>query len=500
MDFTQAVNKTMAEYNRFTLTENSGKQLATTDSPLLDLFATIGAMRHKTEEQIKLDFSKAYADNPLLATRMAFYARDIRHGGLGERRTFRTILNWMGRYDLGTMLANIDLIPYFGRFDDLFALIGTQAENSMWEYISHTLKSDMENSMLGLPTTQLAKWMPSINTSSKTTRALAKICAKRLSFSEKEYRLLLSKLRSHIDIVERKMTYNRWDEINYPAVPSQAMRIYRNAFFRHSPEKYAKYMTQVETGTAKINAKTLYPYDILRQYGLRYGLGYGYCRDGSFFVGNFDATLEEQWKALPNYISGENNVLVMSDTSGSMSGLPISISISLAIYFAERNSGAYKDLFLTFSGNPKFIKLVGTNLKEKVECIDVIIDNTDIEKAFDLILETAIENRVSQSEMPKALIVITDMEFDESTNGDISYRLAKKKFDDVGYTLPAVIFWNVSQRTSGFQVKANADNVILVSGSSAGTFKNILNNIGTTPYEYMVNILNSEPYNQINLG
>jgi hypothetical protein len=190
----------------------------------------------------------------------------------------------------------------------------------------------------------------------------------------------------------------------------------------------------------------------------------------------------------------------MADTSGSMGGLPLQIAIGLAVYFAERNTGEYKDLFLTFSNQPEYVKLSGKTLKDKLSGIKSIVANTNIEKAFDLILQTALDNDVPQLEMPKSLVVITDMEFDESTDGNRSYKTAKKKFQNAGYELPTVIFWNVAQRTTGFQVRADTDNVLLVSGSSAGTFKNILNNIGTTPYEFMIETLNSEPYNQINLA
>ena len=497
MNFADAVNNIIDENSNYTSTENGGKQLATTQSALLDLFATIGAMRNKTDDEIEAAFASAYAENPLLAVRMAFYARDIRHGGLGERRVFRKIINLLADYAPATIIYNINLIPYFGRFDDLFALIGTQVERVMWEYITKTFNSDIANLAMGLEITQLAKWMPSVNTSSQKTRAMGKLCARHLHLSEKDYRISLSKLRNRIDVVERKMSSNRWEEINYEAVPSNAMKNYRNAFFKHSPRKYVEYLNNVKKGTAKINAHTLYPYDILRAYGLGYGYGHGGI--SSFSVGDFDATLEEQWKALPNYVSGENNVLVMADTSGSMMGLPMDISIGLAIYFAERNNGAYKDLFLTFSEEPKFVKLTGSTLKEKVECINMIVENTNIERAFDLILKTAIDNNIEQSEMPKTLIVITDMEFDDTSDDDVSYNTAKRKFEMAGYTLPTVVFWNVSQRTKGFQASKCSENVILVSGSSAGTFHNVINNIGTTPYEFMINTLNSEPYNQINL-
>lgn len=224
--------------------------MATTESALFDLFVNIGAMRNKPDGDIEAAFANAYAENPLLAVRTAFYARDIRHGGLGERRVFRKIIHMLADYAPATIIYNINFIPFFGRFDDLFALVGTQAERVMWEYIIKTFNNDIANLAMGLEITQLAKWMPSVNTSSQKTRAMGKLCAKHLHLSEKDYRISLSKLRNRIDVVERKMSSNRWEKINYEVVPSNAMKKYKNAFLKHSPQKYAEYLAKVKSSSS----------------------------------------------------------------------------------------------------------------------------------------------------------------------------------------------------------------------------------------------------------
>lgn len=251
-------------------------------------------------------------------------------------------------------------------------------------------------------------------------------------------------------------------------------------------------------------------YDILMAAGLTYeypeGGRWNYVsgRRPPHFKINKDAVLEAQWKALPNYVSGENNVLVMSDTSGSMesdNGLPMATSIGLAVYFAERNKGAYKDLFLTFSESPQFVKLSGNTLAEKISNIESIVANTDLERAFDLILQVAVSNNVSADEMPKSLIIISDMQFDgaRGSGGETFFNSMKKKFASKGYEMPVVIYWQVSARSSAFQAEHKDANVILVSGQGVSSFKAVLNNVGKTPWDFMIETLSDPMYDVVKI-
>jgi len=341
---------------------------------------------------------------------------------------------------------------------------------------------------------------------------LGKKTARALGMSEKQYRKTLSALRQYIDLVEVKMSAREWDSINYEALPSKAMKNYRNALKEHNPKAFETFITKVEKGEAKINASTLYPYDILMGAGLHTEIKEGHGSRSRWYGGNHfftikeDRVLEAQWKALPNYIEGENNVLVMADTSGSMeleNNRPIATSIGLAIYFAERNKGAYKNLFMTFSEHPEFINLKGTTLKSKVECVESIVANTNLEAAFDLILKVAIENNVSQEEMPKSLIIISDMHFDEATrytdSRETFHKTMKKKFASHGYKMPTIIYWNVAQRADAFQLSKDSTNAMLVSGQSVATFKAVLGSIGKTPYDFMVETLNSKEYDCVRI-
>lgn len=488
----------LEKQSNYTLTENEAVALKSTESALVDAFGRIGALRKAEDSDIEAIFSKAFAEDPLLATKMAFYARDIR-GGLGERRVFRIILNYLATIRPEIVDKNIHFIPHFGRWDDLYALINTPVEDRMWEFVFSQLKADLYKYHRVEEVSLLAKWLKSVDASSKETRKLGKLTAKKLGLTEKQYRKTLSKLRNHIDVVERKMSKNQWENIVYPSVPSRAMSIYRKAFARQDPVRFIKFIQDVKAGKSEIKSGTLYPYDILEKMELDFD---SFALNTEYFHAcNYDEVLEEQWKALPNYITEENNVLIMADTSASMIGRPLYTSIGLAIYFAERNKGPFHNKFVTFSAEPSFIKLQGDTLYDKVKCIPHIVSNTNLEKAFNLILDTAIVNELAQEEMPKALIVISDMEFDRQTmDSDMTWHEAmEKKFEKSGYNLPNIIYWNVDSRHETFHAVSDRRGVQLASGQSPSIFQMVINNIDKTPYEAMVEILNSPRYECITI-
>lgn len=479
-----------SEYSR---TENDGLQYRSTNSALLDLFATIGAMREKNETEIVDAFSKASVEDELLAMKMLFYARNIR-GGLGERRTFRVILKNLGAFPK-LIEKNIELVPDFGRWDDLFVLFDTNSEKIMLDFVTKQFKKDLLDYRAGnfKNISLLAKWMPSINASSKETVALAKKFVKALGTKDKYYRKALSELRTQLRIVEKAMSSNAWDEINYQGVPSYAMKNYASAFGRHDYERFSSYIEQVKSGEKTINAGTLFPYDLVKKYS------------NTSWVGNWKTieqpVVEIQWKALPNYIDGNKNIMIMADTSGSMyNEISIYASLGLGIYFAERNHGAFHNLMMVFAGDPALVQLTeGASLVKKLSEIPAIVaSNTDIGKAFNKVLEIGITGKVSPEDMPEALLVITDMEFDPSeVIGKTAYETAQKNFARYGYKLPRVIFWNVSQRTSGYQAKKDDKGVIMVSGTSASTFKEVLAHIDMTPYEFMLKVLSNPIYDRV---
>ena len=504
MNFAQA----MYREGTHKLTENGAFAYdSTAQGALLDLFAQIGALRPRTEAEITRKFAAAFKEDKLLATKMLFYTGDIRQGGLGERRTFRICLKWLAENYPTIALKNMELIPYFNRFDSLFELVGTDCENAMWELIAKTLTEDtraMKASHNGkhVPASLLAKWMPSENTSSAKTRALAGKAIKALRLTPRAYRKMLSALRKHINITERLMSAGEWGVIDYSKVPSYAMHNYGSAFAKHDHERFDAYLKSVTKGETKINAATLYPYDLVEKYmtpGWGYsGRSYGDC----YLQIQENPVVEAQWKALPNYVNEGLNIVAMADVSGSMRGRPMASSIGLAIYLAQHNIGAYHNQYMTFTDDPHFINLrEGCSLLEAVQktASAGVGYSTNLMKAMNEILRVAVANRVPNSEMPKAMLVLSDNEIDRyyrpNANWDFMDTL-EAKFRSVGYECPKLILWNINARNDTFL--SNREDVVLVSGQSASTFKNLVRALnGMTAYEYMVSILNGKAYEKI---
>ena len=497
MNFAQTAKNTAT----MKLTENGAVAYSTTDNALLDLFAQIGALRPRTEAEITLKYAEAYAVDPALATKMLFYAGNIR-GGLGERRTFRICLKWLASNYPDVVIANLVNIPHFNRWDSLFELVGTPCEKEMWQYIRDQLNLDMQaviNEKKGgkhAGISLLAKWMPTETAHSPKTRALAKTAMRKLGIAPRMYRKMLTALRAHLRVVESLMSAGKWDEVDYPAVPSYAMKNYRDAFGKHDAERYNAYKAALNKGEAKVNASTLYPYDLVHEYlyNNKHHCDY-YGREITP-----DTIIEAQWKALPNYVEGENNILCMCDVSGSMDGRPMETSIALGTYFAQRNCGAYHNLYMTFTSEPHFISLDG---KETLAAAVAHVRGTDIGystnlmKAFQYILNHAVRHNISNEDLPKALVVISDMEIDDFFRPNANFDFlttVKAMFAAHNLTCPKLVMWNVEARNDTFLCKSN--DVVLASGQSPSVFKNLCGSLeGKTAWDFMMEVLGDEMYN-----
>lgn len=497
MNFANAIkNET-----KWTRTENGAVALKTTDDALLDLFGVIGALRNADEPRITSLFEEAYQANPLYATKILFYARDIRGDeetqGLGERRVFRILLKYCALYHPEAIRPNLDLIGVYGRYDDMYELIGTPLEKDMWTAMKKQFEEDLENMAKGNAISLLAKWIKTADASSDRTRALGKLTAQKLGYDVYNFKRIVRAMRKQIGIVESLMSTGRWDEIKYSEVPSRAMLIYRNAFKKHDEERFSQFAQKAVTGEEKINSGTLYPYDIIER-GVQSGWGNWRWR----LTGTENNVVQAQWDQLPNYVEPGTNAIVMADTSGSMSGRPIMTALGLAIYFAQRNTGAYHNLYMTFSCYPKYQEIKGKTLAQIFRNLDYSgwQMNTDCEAAFNLILDTAIKNHISAEEMPKSLIIISDMEFDQCGNRRWDfYSNMRAKFAQYGYEIPTIIFWQVNSRHDVFHADKNRKGVILVSGSSISTFKNLIGAIGKSPLDFMMEIINSKRYKPITI-
>lgn len=503
MDFMNEMNKTQ-DINTRVYTENGALGYKTTGKYLLDLNFSVASLRSMGANQVFDKFEKAFEEDPRLAMRWLFFARDVR-GGLGERRLFRICMMNLIVKNSKMVDALVSLIPEYGRWDDLWSLIGidSSVDRAIFSFVSNQLKLDIKNVRESNPISLLAKWMPSINTSSEATRKLAKEFVNELGMTEKSYRKMLSELRKYLVVTEKQMSAKQWEDINYNTVPSKANLLYKDAFMRHDKDRRTEYLESLKRGEGKINAATLFPHDVVHKYGGLWGESRG-----------VDETVEQLWKNLPDYVRGEGNTMVVADGSGSMS-VPIGntnvsaweVAHALAIYFAERSSGAFKNKYITFSSSPKFVNLTGSTLinnlsitRKHCEC-----SNTNIEAVFDLILNTAIRTNAEQKDIPANILIISDMEFDMATRGgyygfsspsETLFETIRKKWEKAGYQLPRLVFWNVNSRTGSIPVTENDLGVALVSGFSPAICKIVLSG-NLDPYGALVDALMVKRYDPV---
>lgn len=463
-------------------TENGAVTHSTTSNAVLDFFALAGAKRND-HNGAKTLFRKAYAEDRQLAIRALFYLRDIR-GGQGERDLFRVLYTELASIDIGAADDVARFIPEYGRWDDVVSVVRSQKATQM---IAYQLDEDARSERPSL----MAKWLPSENASSKESRRKARELATDLGLSNREYRKRVVELRKRIGLLEQKMSENDWSSVEYGKIPSQAGRKHSKAFKRHDEDRYSAFLDRATRGEEKMNTGTVYTYEVL-----------DLIRKGQ------EQTANAIWANLPDYTNG-SNALVVADTSGSMgdtrgrgyglSGVqPIDVAVSLALYFAERNNGPFKDYFVTFSEEPQLVKVTGNTLTQKLHGIGTASwgFNTDIAKVFDLILRAA--KGANPEDVPKVIYIVSDMEFDQSIhNGrsDTAYEVAKQKFRSAGFELPHVVFWNVASRNTNVPTHKDALNVTLISGLSQSTFQHAIQ--GKTPLESMLDILNGERYSQI---
>jgi len=516
----------------YTTTENGATALNSTMNSCLDAFGSLGAMKDSDANDIIRTFKHAFAEDRATAMKILFYVRDVR-GGQGMRRVFRAITIWLADNYPEYIINNLANFAEFGRWDDLFCLFNTGVKNNVLAFIKNQILEDIVNWYDNKPISLLAKWLPSENASSADTAIKAKVIREYLGWSPKSYRKTLSKLRAYLDVVEVKMSANEWKKIDYNKVPGKASLNYSNAFAKHDEDRYINYLCNADN----LHANALFPVDIIHKV---FSLGISpMCHYNSAErVPKKDRVLlNKMWNSLPNYFEGkEETGLCMVDTSGSMSGLPVEVALSLGIYCADKCKGPFKNHFITFDYQPKLVELVGNDIVEKVSNISCInAGNTNLELAFDLILQTAVNHNTKPEDMPKKLYIISDMQFDEA-RGDRDcnwgfYQRSigvgqpnqtfmtsmKEKYEKYGYTLPIIVYWNVRASKCGmFQQKFDGEDCAMVSGYSASLFKSILE--GTTyeettdengavtvkekldPMAVMLNTLNKPRYEVVWVG
>ena len=482
----------LKEESNVIYTENGAVTNESSGDFCLDLFATIGAIRRESDREIESRFIKAYTENKDIATKILFFARDVR-GGLGERRVFRVILKWLAYNGAETVKKNLSYVAEYGRYDDLLVLMGTPCEKDALSVLKEQFEKDMAAASENGTVSLLAKWLPSVNASNKDTVKIAKKTAKYFGMDDASYRKALSSLRAYVKIIENNLREKDYT-FDYEKQPSKAMFKYRKAFIRNDAERYGEFIRKAEKGEAQLNASTLAPYELVEPFMRENGL---------YLTKEEEASVNAAWNSLPDYASDENAIAVI-DTSGSMywdgKPLPAAVALSLGIYFAERNKGYFKNYFIEFSARPQLIEIKGKTFADKLRYLTTFneVANTNIEAVFDLILNAAVKNKLPQSELPSKLYFISDMEFDEAVeNAELSnFENAKAKFEKFGYRLPKIVFWNVSSRNVQQPVTKNEVGVALVSGCTPRLFSMMASG-ETDPYGFMMEVLKSERYKRI---
>ena len=504
------------ENNVKTTTENGAVAYATTGSKLLDFFYKVSSFR-KNPVDYSL-FEEAYYQDKAMTLRFLLFLRDVREG-MGERDTFRKLLLHLTEIDMpisNRFLYTVDL-PEYGRWDDYIYLFANTKYEGLKRYIAgvlqETLDNDLYNYSNGKPYSLLAKWMPSINTSSKKTVAVGNELRKYFRMSPSQYRKTLSKLRKGLDVLEVKLSSNKWDKVDYSHVPSLANIKYKDSFFRHDGVRRIKYLNDVASGKKKINANSMFLYDIIHAYEKDVDLN-------GYYVPPVDDTLENLWASQkkPKTFA---DTLVVRDGSGSMT-LRVSKNVSameigdsIALYCAKNNTGVFKDKIMAFSNNPKMITVNCNTLRDNIEKLmkNTECSTTNVESVFDLILKTAKKYNATQSDMPNNVLIISDMQFNTAMcdkdefgfplrnqniqEDDTLFENIEKKYNACGYELPKLIFWDVSCYNDGtVPIQSSRNGVILLSGFS----KELVDMVCCSdldPYKALCRQLNKPRYNVV---
>lgn len=497
-------------FNNLTMTANGAIAYKTSGSKLVDINFAIGELRSADEKTVIQKFRDAFEENPEFALKWLFWLRDVREGS-GERKAFRTILVDLSKNGLSKFVDN--MVPYlgfYGRYDDMWELLDTPSKSAVLRFTAKQLKEDLANRKAGKSISLISKWIPSGNASSKVSAKYNKQIRTYLKWSPSQMQHTLAILRKYIDVVERKMSSDNWQAIDYEKVPSKASKLYTKAFMKHDKDRYTTYLEGLKTGKAKVNASVLNPCEIVHKVYMSI----------SWYGKDLDTLtlMEAMWKNLPDRVQGEGDTICVLDTSGSMrstvdygtmSMTCKQVAESLAIYFAERCSGVFKDKIITFSHSPRYMDLTGcTSLESKLNYIQKYseISDTNIEATFDLLLNTAIKGHLSQDELPKRILILSDGGFNsiaEQTPDQTLFQTINQKWNNAGYEMPTLVFWNIlGESRWGYGSKAmpvsyNEDfPCLLVSGYNTASLNMVLKG-QESPLEGILSVINTERYEPI---
>lgn len=472
----------------YAYTDNGALVYETSGSNLVDFNLNISAMRSKSEDEIASDFRQAFLDNKELAVRYLFFAGDIREG-LGERHVFNSIMKNLAQNEPEIAKAVLEFIPEYGRWDEVVNLLNTPIRKDVVKLISTQLSKDIDAASKNEPVSLCAKWMPSLQASNSTVRKNALILCDELGMKKSDYRHMLSDLRNRLNIIEKALAEKDVEKLDamQESLSSKQNYKYKDALMRLMPEQRTEYFNKVLRGEANYNADVLEPHEIYYRYHNQGGYGRSVKEDMGY---------EIMWKQLPNKVEPGKEVLVVRDGSGSMTvglrgtnrGTVLDVASALTVYFSEHATGQFHNKFITFSSRPEIVNLDGCDtLADKISKLDHYDDcsNTNLEKTFMLILDTAIKNKMSQEEMPENILIISDMQFDAASHSRYSdtpkwdetlFDTIRSKFEAAGYKIPGLIFWNVNQEKTAVPEIKNELGLVLLGGYSKNNIDMICKN------------------------
>lgn len=442
-----------------------------TQNALLEFFSKAGSLFEKRgtyygNESKALDlFKPAFVTDNVRAMKLAFWLRDCR-GGAGNRSGFRSVVSWMSEKNPDWIVANINLVPETGRWDDLIACLGTPAEEAA---VAIWAQAISEKDGLA------CKWVPRIKSKSdiKSKTMFSKL-RKALDMSPKDFRKFVSE---NTNVIETIMCSNEWQDINYNTVPSVAMARSHKAFLKHDAARFDAWRESLSDPESKnkVNASVLFPHDALRT---------------SY---SDDKLANAQFSALPNYMEESNlRIMPIVDFSGSMdcsasgSITAMDVAHSLALYCSDKigKDNPFYRMYIPFSNTSKLVNWKKKSFSEAAnrQSCNGFYGSTNIKSGLDRILESAKMFNISNEQIPNCLLILSDMQFDRGTsNGNETVvESCMKEWEDAGYDRPNIIYWNLAGYAGSPATKQH-ENVALVSGFSPSILGSILGGADFSP-------------------
>ena len=483
-------------------TENGAPSLATTGSARVNLLSKLTRDAPQNPE-FAAWMSASWAEDALDTLRLIFAGRDCR-GGKGDRASFHAAMSWVQANHPAWWAASLPHVPFYGRYLDWVELHnaapgGGEPAAALVALICAQLREDVAHLDDGQPVSLLAKWLPGERKKHDRAHLLRAVCKALFgaaAVTPYHYRLLrrdfLSPLRAHLALVERAMCAGGWESIDYSRVPSVAMNRLKQAFAMHSPERFSAWKAALAGGHAKVNSSQVDAHELVAEY-----------------VGGRlqapDEVVEAQWRGVLEAaakLGALEHTLVLSDVSGSMEGEPMMVSVALGILIASLTCEHFRGLLLTFEETPRLHAMpLGGSLFEQVQSVAGMPwgGSTDLHGAFRAILGRAEQLALPPAAMPRRLVVLSDMQFDQAfAQAGTQFQEIERMYAAAGYARPDIIFWNLrSNTTTDFPVTADQPGVALLSGFRPAVLKQVIAGSDMSPYSIMRGAIDDERYARI---